>query len=216
MPNDACFERSRGLFGGARYRLEIGAAIADGDGVVCNKELAVDLGDPPGTSSVGTELKILERAGLLTRLPGEKGERHVCLMPRPSSYSVCCQEFVPTCSGRGRSVDRQPRRRGNKLSPAGTPGLSRRILLGKSGGWTDSRRGRRSMRGNLEAACSTETSRNRRPSRGVRIARPVRYASDSLAPDPLLVPRSKVRILHGPFAKTSANDQRRRMAERTE
>ena len=33
-------ERSRVLFGGAQYRIEIGAAIADGDGVVCIKDLA--------------------------------------------------------------------------------------------------------------------------------------------------------------------------------
>jgi hypothetical protein len=30
---------SRALFGGAQYRVEIGRAIADGDGLVCIKDL---------------------------------------------------------------------------------------------------------------------------------------------------------------------------------
>ena len=85
--------RSRALFGGAQYRLEVGAAIADGDGVVCIKDLAELLGDPPGTGSVNTELKILERAGLLVRAPRERGERRVYLLRQPSSFWRLCQEF---------------------------------------------------------------------------------------------------------------------------
>jgi hypothetical protein len=81
------------LFGGAQYRLEVGAAIADGDGVVCIKDLAQELGDPPGMGSVNTELKVLERAGLLGRAPRERGERRVYLLRQPSAYWTLCQEL---------------------------------------------------------------------------------------------------------------------------
>ena len=86
-------DRSRALFGGAQYRLEVGAAIADGDGVVCIKDLAQALDDPPGTGSVNTELKVLERAGLLVRTPRERGERRVYLIRQPSVYWTLCQEL---------------------------------------------------------------------------------------------------------------------------
>src|SRR6266536_5711575 len=86
-------QRSRALFGGAQYRLEVGASIADGDGVVCIKDLAQELGDPPGVGSVNTELKVLERAGLLVRAPRERGERRVYLMRQPSAYWQLCQEL---------------------------------------------------------------------------------------------------------------------------
>src|SRR5688572_12622972 len=85
-------ERSRALFGGAQYRLEVGAAIADGDGIVCIKDLAAQLGDPPGTGSVNTELKVLERSGLLGRVARERGERRVYLLRKESSYWKFCQE----------------------------------------------------------------------------------------------------------------------------
>jgi DNA-binding MarR family transcriptional regulator len=85
--------RSRALFGGAQYRIEIGAAIADGDGIACISDLSSDLGDPPGTASVNAELKILERAGLLVRAPKTKGERRVFLIRQPSSYWALCQEL---------------------------------------------------------------------------------------------------------------------------
>jgi hypothetical protein len=84
--------RSRALFGGAQYRLEVGAAIADGDGIVCIKDLAAQLGDPPGTGSVNTELKVLERSGLLERVERERGERRVYLFRKESSYWEFCQE----------------------------------------------------------------------------------------------------------------------------
>jgi hypothetical protein len=95
-------ERSRALFGGAQYRLEVGAAIADGDGVVCIKDLAQELGDPPGAGSVNTELKVLERAGLLVRAPRERGERRVYLMRQPSAYWKLCQELRDATPARTR------------------------------------------------------------------------------------------------------------------
>jgi len=102
-------ERSRALFGGAQYRLEIGAAIADGDGVICIKDLAQELGDPPGMGSVNTELKVLERASLLVRAPRERGERRVYLLRQPSAYWQLCQELRNASTAR-RVVRRNARR----------------------------------------------------------------------------------------------------------
>jgi hypothetical protein len=85
-------ERSRALFGGAQYRLEVGAAIAEGDGIVCIKDLADELGDPPGKGSVNAELKVLEHAGLLNRTPRTPGERRVYLMRQRSAYWTFCKE----------------------------------------------------------------------------------------------------------------------------
>jgi DNA-binding MarR family transcriptional regulator len=85
---------SRALFGGAQYRVEIGSAIADGDGLVCIKDLADALGDPPGNGSVNAELKVLERAGLLVRVPRKKGERRVYLARQESSYWRLCKELA--------------------------------------------------------------------------------------------------------------------------
>jgi hypothetical protein len=85
-------ERSRALFG-AQYRLEVGAAIADGDGIVCIKDLATALGDPPGRGSVNAELKVLERSGLLHRVARERGERRVWLMREEgSTYWEFCRQ----------------------------------------------------------------------------------------------------------------------------
>ena len=97
-------ERSRALFGGAQYRLEVGAAIADGDGVVCIKDLAQQLGDPPGVGSANTELKVLERAGLLARAPRERGERRVYLIRQPSAYWKLCQELREATRARPRAT----------------------------------------------------------------------------------------------------------------
>ena len=85
--------RSRALFGGAQYRLEVGAAIADGDGIVCLTDLAEHFAGTPGLASVNGELKVLEAAGLLTRAPKARGERRVFLTRQPSSYWQFCQEF---------------------------------------------------------------------------------------------------------------------------
>jgi hypothetical protein len=100
--------RSRALFGGAQYRLEVGAAIADSDGIVCIKDLARTLGDPPGTASVNAELKVLERASLLTRAPREQGERRVYLIREPSAYWDVCRELREASV---RSSSRRPTRR---------------------------------------------------------------------------------------------------------
>jgi DNA-binding MarR family transcriptional regulator len=90
---------SRALFGGAQYRVEIGSAIADGDGLVCITDLADELGDPPGKGSVNAELKVLERAGLLVRVPREKGERRVYLARQESAYWTLSQELASRPGG---------------------------------------------------------------------------------------------------------------------
>jgi DNA-binding MarR family transcriptional regulator len=92
--SDAIRAMSRALFGGAQYRIEVGCAIAAGDGLVCIKDLAEELGDPPGNGSVNAELKVLERAGLLVRTPRERGERRVYLARQESSYWSFCQELA--------------------------------------------------------------------------------------------------------------------------
>lgn len=91
---------SRALFGGAQYRLEVGLAVADGDGLTCIKDLAELLGDPPGAGSVNAELKMLERAGLLVRVLREKGERRVYLARQDSAYWSLCQELATRCQVR--------------------------------------------------------------------------------------------------------------------
>jgi peptidoglycan/xylan/chitin deacetylase (PgdA/CDA1 family) len=91
------------LFGGAQYRMEVGAAIAAGDGVVCIEDLAAELGDPPGVGSVNTELKVLERAGLLVRTAPEKGERRVFLLRPESVYWQLCEELTSAARRRTRA-----------------------------------------------------------------------------------------------------------------
>lgn len=91
---DATRAASRALFGGAQYRIEIGCAIAAGDGFVCIKDLAAELGDPPGNGSVNAELKVLERAGLLVRTPRQKGERRIYLARQESAYWSFCKEVA--------------------------------------------------------------------------------------------------------------------------
>src|SRR5436190_1591565 len=85
-------ELSRTLFGGAQYRIEVGAAIAESDGIVCMVDLVSLLGDPPGKSSVNAELKVLERAKLLAR-PNIKRDRRIDLLRQDSSYWGMCLEF---------------------------------------------------------------------------------------------------------------------------
>jgi hypothetical protein len=89
----AARKRSKALYG-AQYRVEVGAAIAKGDGVVCIKDLALELGDPPGTGSVNAELKILERAGLLRRAPKDASSRKIYLLRQPSSHWDTCLELA--------------------------------------------------------------------------------------------------------------------------
>jgi hypothetical protein len=96
--NAAVRDLSRTLFGGAQYRLEIACAIAAGDGVVCIKDLAEVLGDPPGQGSVNTELKRLEQAGLLKRQPKSTGDRRVMLKREECGYWACCEELAARVS----------------------------------------------------------------------------------------------------------------------
>ena len=74
---------------GAQYRIEVGAAIAESDGIVCMVDLVKSLGDPPGKSSVNAELKVLERANLLTR-PNIKKDRRIDLVRQDSPWWDVC------------------------------------------------------------------------------------------------------------------------------
>jgi len=74
---------------GAQYRIEVGAAVAESDGIVCMVDLVKLLGDPPGKSSVNAELKVLERANLLTR-PNIKKDRRVDLVRQVSPWWEMC------------------------------------------------------------------------------------------------------------------------------
>lgn len=93
MESDPVRDLSRILFGGAQYRLEVGAALASEE-LTSIKDLAERLGDPPGTPSVNTELKRLEEAGLLIRLPRVGSDRRVHLRARTSSYWDTCRELA--------------------------------------------------------------------------------------------------------------------------
>jgi predicted transcriptional regulator len=81
---------SKSLFGGATYRIEIGAAIADGDGIVNTAGLADELNLV--RQSVNQELKILETIGLLERREQADGGRKVFLMRNVSTYWKWCRE----------------------------------------------------------------------------------------------------------------------------
>lgn len=81
------------LFGGAQYRLEVGAALSTGE-LTSIKGLVELLGDPPGAASVNTELKQLEKAGLLERLPRVGSERRVHLRSTSSTYWLKCRDLV--------------------------------------------------------------------------------------------------------------------------
>ena len=73
------------LFGGAQYRVEIGAAIADRGGVANTAELAAELGI--NRQSVHQELTLLERAGLLVRVQRVgNSERKVYFTAQRSSH----------------------------------------------------------------------------------------------------------------------------------
>jgi hypothetical protein len=92
---DLTRELSRHLFGGAKYRIEVGAAIAESDGVVCMVDLIRQLGDPPGKSSVNTELKVLEKAGLLGR-PDERRSGRIYLLRQDSPFWEMCRQLRDT------------------------------------------------------------------------------------------------------------------------
>jgi hypothetical protein len=95
---------SRTLFGGAQYRIEVGAAVADAGGMVCIVDLVETLGRQPGQASVNAELKVLERAGLLVRAEKQQGERRVYLIPQPSPYWEMCRAM------RDQTAHTRPRR----------------------------------------------------------------------------------------------------------
>lgn len=111
MPDDIDLtttrELSRNLFGGAHYRIEVGAAIAESDGIVCMVDLVRQLADPPGKSSVNAELKVLEKAGLLSRPEPRRGGR-VYLLREPSPFWEMCEQL--------RDETEQPRRRRRQRS----------------------------------------------------------------------------------------------------
>ena len=81
---------SKAVFGGAGYRVEIGAAVGEQEYKAVN---AADLAEQLGLArqSVNQELKVLERAGLLTR-PDQLEGRKVFLVREKSSYWEWCIE----------------------------------------------------------------------------------------------------------------------------
>lgn len=85
---------SRRVMGGAQYRLEIGARIAVGE-TINTSDLANDLGIPK--QSVNQELRLLERAGLIERMPdSHHGERRVYFtqVDKSSAYWSWCVEAL--------------------------------------------------------------------------------------------------------------------------
>ena len=79
---------SRQLFGGAQYRIEVGAAVAERP-LANTTEIAADLGI--ARQSVNHELQVLEQAGLLSRTPIAAG-RKVFLVREDSHYWAMCLE----------------------------------------------------------------------------------------------------------------------------
>jgi predicted transcriptional regulator len=92
---------SKALFGGAQYRVEIGAAIAEGS-VINTAELAEKLGIV--RQSVNQELLLLERIGLLARMP-KGSDRKVYLIRQESSYWTWCKEASTHAAG---MLEREP------------------------------------------------------------------------------------------------------------
>ena len=80
---------SRSVFGGAAYRLEIGAAIADTGGIANASELADTLGI--SRQSVTAELQVLERAGLVG--PPDRSGRKAYRLAHPSGYWALCRKW---------------------------------------------------------------------------------------------------------------------------
>ena len=87
---------SKELFGGGGYRVEIGAAIK-GAPMVNTAELAEKLG--LSRQAVNQELRLLERAGLLTRTGSDSG-RKVFFIPDKSLYWAFCAEAVEEAARR--------------------------------------------------------------------------------------------------------------------
>jgi DNA-binding MarR family transcriptional regulator len=84
---------SKTVFGGAQYRVEIGATIAErGD---FNAFDAGELSEKTGISkqSISHELRMLEEAGLIERVPPAKDSpRKVFYTRTASAYWAWCQE----------------------------------------------------------------------------------------------------------------------------
>jgi hypothetical protein len=93
QPTDVSIRASRALShlmsGGANYRLEIGSAIASGDGVANTSDLASQLALP--RQAVNLELLMLERVGLLRREEQGSG-RKVYFTRIPSDYWRWCKD----------------------------------------------------------------------------------------------------------------------------
>lgn len=88
---------SRLLFGGAHYRLEVGAAIAR-ESFVNTSGLADRLG--LSRQAVNHELHLLERAGLLDRVSAVNGERAVYFGARSSPYWAFCADAMSRAAER--------------------------------------------------------------------------------------------------------------------
>lgn len=90
---------SRALFGGAMYRAEIGAAIADADPPICAKDLVEALGGAVDKATVSNEVKILKAAGILSSVRSEPGDRRKFLAPDvESAYWRLCQQLRQAAS----------------------------------------------------------------------------------------------------------------------
>jgi predicted ArsR family transcriptional regulator len=97
---------SKLLYGGAQYRVEVGAAIAEAlatDKMVNTAELADDLSLT--RQAVGHELNLFEQAGLLQRTDAGSG-RKVYFLIQPSSYWDWCKEARQEAAT---MIDRFPR-----------------------------------------------------------------------------------------------------------
>jgi predicted transcriptional regulator len=92
---------SKVLFGGGRYRVEIGAAIHE-KGIVNTSELADQLDLPKQT--VNQELRLLERIGLLLRDETDDSSRKVFLRRQDSIYWAFCAEAALGAPARLRDV----------------------------------------------------------------------------------------------------------------
>lgn len=89
-------ELSNELFG-ARYRAEVGLAIA-GLEQVCKKDLEDGFRDtlenPPADSSIGSEFDLLRRLGLLVPVATADGSRKKYVEPvKESAYWDLCREL---------------------------------------------------------------------------------------------------------------------------
>jgi predicted transcriptional regulator len=92
---------SKALFGGGRYRVEIGAAIHE-KGIVNTSELADQLVLPKQT--VNQELRLLERIGLLLRDETDDSGRKVFLRRQDSIYWAFCAEAALRAAARLQDV----------------------------------------------------------------------------------------------------------------